>query len=98
MSDDQIIKEGLNLAETIRPLLVGHQTDVIDCALALLVAELLAARHPDQREGMLARHVLRTGHMVPAMDFKIFSQRQRPRDWPPATALGPKRSDYDGRT
>ncbi|SRR5216683_935617 len=97
MSDSQIINDGFKLAEAIRPLLVGHQTEVIDCALAQLLASLLATHHPDQRERMLARHVLLTGQMVPTMDQAIFSRRQRPHDWPPAKTLGPKQSDYNSR-
>jgi hypothetical protein len=92
MSDDiQILKDGIKLAQSIRPLLVGHTSEVIDCALAQLLAEQLVTHHPDLRDRELARHVLLTGQMVPTMDSQVFSHRQRPRDWPAAEALGPKR-------
>jgi hypothetical protein len=94
MSDSKIVIDGIKLAQAIRPLLVGHTTEVIDCALAQLLAGLLATNHPDLRERMLGCHVLLVGQMVPTMDKEIFSHRHQPRDWPPATKLGPKRSDY----
>jgi hypothetical protein len=97
MSDEQIITDGIKLANAICPLLADQKPEVIDAALAQLLAGLLATFHPDVRERMLGRHVPLTGQMAPTMDKAIFSHRQRPPEWPPATTLGPKRSDYDGR-
>jgi hypothetical protein len=95
MSDTELVSDGIQLAMAIRPLLARHSGEVVDFALAQSLAHLLAHQHPDLRERMLARHVLLTGQLVPAMDKEVFSHNERPRDWPPATKLGPKRSDYE---
>ncbi len=95
MSDTKVVSDGIQLAMAIRPLLTGHSAEVIDFALAQSLAYLLATQHPNLRERILARHILLTGQMVPTMDNELFSYHERPRDWPPATKLGPKRSDYE---
>lgn len=87
MSDSQIISDGIELAESIRPLLAGKKPAVIDSALAQLFAMVLAVQHPDVRERMLSKHMLLIGWMVPMMDREIFSRQRRPKDWPPAIAL-----------
>jgi urea transporter len=84
----------MKLAIAIGPLLAGHKAEVVDFALAQLLATLLATNHPDVRERMLGQHYLLTGQLVPTVDRQVYKHRQRPRDWPPATTLGPNRSDY----
>jgi hypothetical protein len=94
MLDKENLNDSIKLTQTILPILGGHKTEVISYTLAQLLARLLVTYHPDSREGMLARHVLQVGRMLPAMDKEVFSNHRRPQDWPPAAELGPKRSDY----
>jgi hypothetical protein len=96
MSDEQIVSDGIKLAMTIIPTLTKHRAEVVDFALAQSLAYLLAGYHPDVRQRMLANHVLLTGQLVPRMDKEIYAHCERPRDWPPATTLGPQRDQLRG--
>jgi len=93
MLDEQMIAEGIKLAIAIHPLLTGHRAEVVDFALAQSLAALLVGYHPDVRQRMLANHVLLTGQLVPTVDAQMYKDHSRPADWPPATVLGPRRSD-----
>jgi hypothetical protein len=87
MSDKQKVYDGIKLATAIGRLLEGKEAEVIDFALARLLANLLATYHPDVRTKMLAEHVLLTSQLTPTVDQEVYKHRQRPQDWPPATNL-----------
>jgi hypothetical protein len=94
MSNEQAVNDGIKLAQAISPLLHGRRAEVIDFALAQSLANLFAAYHPDERNKMLAVHMLLVGQLMPTVDREVYKHRPRPRDWPPATTLGPKASDF----
>lgn len=72
-----------DLVEKIRPLLAGNEPEVIGCALAELLAILLAGHHPDLRKKLLKLHMQAVRDLVKPCEHELFAQRKRPKDWPP---------------